>query len=464
MASKVDWSTLQGYKKDKPADNDNQALSSCLTDFTVTIEASCPTGFEVALQNEIKEKSPLSTTVKHQGRIFFDIPVSKIRSVLELKCVDNAYIIIGKRTDFDFSGDIDTCLTRINELLETDNYDQELLPLAWDKGIIAWNEIFEFKKSGKENWQECLSLLNNCQRIQDTSSNEDHVKKPKFNEAEQNEANSEPETMTRPKFRATCYRSGQNCHSFQSTDVARSFGGAINEKFGWGVSMKEFDIEVVITIDLAQIYVGIGLTKKSLFRRNIKHFGPTTLRATICASMLQLADIQPGDIVVDPMCGGGSIPIEGALSYQKGFHLAGDNHEKAIYRATENFKALSESLTEASGNEICNSLQADVLSWDVTRIPLRDNSVDVFITDLPFGKRSGSKADNRVLYPKIMNSMARVVKANTGRAVLLTQDKNSMFKSFGKFNKFWKINRQYYCNIGGLSALVYIMSRTQTVP
>ena len=46
----------------------------------------------------------------------------------------------------------------------------------------------------------------------------------------------------------------------------------------------------------------------------------------------------------------------------------------------------------------------------------------------PFGKRSGSKADNRVLYPKILTSMARVVKPVTGRAVLLTQDKTSMFK------------------------------------
>merc|ERR1712018_444427 len=135
-----------------------------------------------------------------------------------------------------------------------------------------------------------------------------------------------------------------------------------------------------------------------------------------------------------------------------------------MYRATENFKALSDSLTESSGSDISKNLPADVIYWDITRIPLRDNSVDVFITDLPFGKRSGSKTDNRVLYPKIMNSMARVVKTNTGRAVVLTQDKNSMFKAQGKFNKFWKINRQHYCNIGGLSALVFIMTRTQITP
>ena len=458
MASKVDWSTLEGYKKSATIINEQRSPNA---DFTVTIEASCPTGFEAALLKEINEKHPSSITVKHQGRIFFDIPVSNIRDVLDLKCVDNAYVIIGKRTDFDFSGDIDTCLSKINDLLNIEQYDPQNLPLAWDKGIIAWNEVFQFKENGENSWAESLSLLNDNQSL--VNPTEDDVKKPKYQDLPDNDT-PESNAPTRPKFRVTCYRSGQECHSFQSMDVARSFGGAINDKFGWGVSMKEFDIEVVITIDLQQIYVGLGLTKKSLFQRNIKYFGPTTLRATICASMLQLADIQPGDIVVDPMCGGGSIPIEGALSFQKGFQICGDNHEKAIYRATENFKALSESLTELSGSKICKNLPADVMSWDVTRIPLRDNSVDVFVTDLPFGKRSGSKADNRVLYPKIMSSMARVVKANTGRAVLLTQDKNSMFKSYGKFSKFWKINRQYYCNIGGLKSLVYIMRRTQLVP
>lgn len=39
-------------------------------------------------------------------------------------------------------------------------------------------------------------------------------------------------------------------------------------------------------------------------------FGPTTLRATICYNLLRLAHPKPGDIIIDPMCGSGSIPIE----------------------------------------------------------------------------------------------------------------------------------------------------------
>ena len=90
-----------------------------------------------------------------------------------------------------------------------------------------------------------------------------------------------------PNFRCTCYRTGENIHKFTSMDVAKHVGGQIQNKFGWGVKMTGFDIEVVVNIDSNQVYCGIGLTHTSLHKRNIEHFGPTTLRATICASMLQ---------------------------------------------------------------------------------------------------------------------------------------------------------------------------------
>ena len=469
MASKVDWSTLQGYKAlDHVSTTKNVAenVPFCTDDFLITVEATCPTGFEAALISEIGEKLPMSVSVKHQGRIFFDVPISQIENVVKLRCMDNAYVIIGVRSEFDFPVDIDACLSRVNTLLDDECCDSNNMRLAWKKGIIAWNELFRFRNTGKDNWYNCISLLDHPSTYnKNVQSNANLInKKPKVEVKGIEVSNTNVLEMSVPKFRATCYRSGKECHPFGSMDIARSFGGAINDKFGWGVSMKNFDIEIVITIDLKQIYIGIALTKTSLFRRNIEHFGPTTLRATICASMLQLANIQPGEIVVDPMCGGGSIPIEGAVAFSRGFHIGGDNHEKAVFRSSGNFQSLSKSLTKATGSKNGKCLPGDILQWDVTRIPLKDNSVDAFITDLPFGKRSGSKADNRVLYPKIMNSMARVVKASTGRAIVLTQDKTSMFKAQGKFNRFWKINRQYYCNIGGLSALVFVMTRTQTIP
>jgi hypothetical protein len=77
----------------------------------------------------------------------------------------------------------------------------------------------------------------------------------------------------------------------------------------------------------------------------------------------------------------------------------------------------------------------DGLQWDALAPCLRPASVDVIISDLPFGKRSGSKADNRVLYPATLLAMARLVRPTTG--IVLGYLTCYIFKSKGgsKFGK-----------------------------
>lgn len=65
-----------------------------------------------------------------------------------------------------------------------------------------------------------------------------------------------------------------------------------------------------IALLIDELVTLLRVTHESKHRRNIMYFGPTTLRATVCYNLLRLAQPQPGDIIIDPMCGGGSIPIE----------------------------------------------------------------------------------------------------------------------------------------------------------
>ena len=146
-------------------------------------------------------------------------------------------------------------------------------------------------------------------------------------------------------FRVTCTRGGRK-HSFSSPDAARSFGAGLARYFDWKVQLKGADIEVLLAIMGNEVRVGVALNREAKFKRNISHFGPTTLRATIgygmlrcvcvyvcvcvcvcvCACVcvracvcgrgllrvwcLRCADIQPGDVVLDPLCGGGTISLE----------------------------------------------------------------------------------------------------------------------------------------------------------
>ena len=50
------------------------------------------------------------------------------------------------------------------------------------------------------------------------------------------------------KFRVTCNRAGDK-HSFSSNEVARDFGGAVQEFFQWKADMTKFDIEVGMLVE-----------------------------------------------------------------------------------------------------------------------------------------------------------------------------------------------------------------------
>ncbi|XP_023234421.1 THUMP domain-containing protein 3-like [Centruroides sculpturatus] len=113
--------------------------------------------------------------------------------------------------------------------------------------------------------------------------------------------------------------------------------------------------------------------------------------------------------------------MDGALNWPNSFHICGDNHPLAWSRTLQNVQAVNRKLANEN-----NSIRLDIFQWDACSLPLRNSSVDVFVTDLPFGKRMGSKFDNRKLYPSLLNEMARVCKNKNGRAVLLTQDKKTM--------------------------------------
>ncbi|KAK3912613.1 THUMP domain-containing protein 3 [Frankliniella fusca] len=262
-----------------------------------------------------------------------------------------------------------------------------------------------------------------------------------------------PEEERVLRFRATCFRVGKHC--FGSMEAAREFGGALQDKFNWVVDLVNFHAEIILFVVKDTAQVSIALTKKSLHRRNISFFGPTTLRSTVCHNLLRLADVRTGDIVLDPLAGGGSVPIEGAMSFPGTFHIGGDNHYKAMSRLYSNVRVLHE--------EIGKDLPIGAVRWDARRLPLNEASVDVIVSDLPFGVRLGSKAGNRNLYRRVLLEMARVTRPGSGRAILLTQDRRSFALALVGTMGLWWQSKVMSANIGGLDAAVFTLRRTPKV-
>ncbi|KAL8560970.1 hypothetical protein ACOMHN_061184 [Nucella lapillus] len=263
----------------------------------------------------------------------------------------------------------------------------------------------------------------------------------------------QPPDPTKPVFRVTCKRTGEN-HSFDSMSAAASLGSAIQAYFGWSVHMTRFNIEVMLSIDNHEVTMGMTLTPESLHKRNLVAFGVTTLRPTICHNMLRMVKIRPGHVVCDPLCGTASISIQGALNFPA-LQLCGDNHEIAMKKTLTNQNAMDKKRRTAGKG----AMMMGAVRWNACHLPLKDGIVDVFVSDLPFGKRVGRKFDNQKLYCRVLDEMARCGKLGA-RAALLTGDVNNMIKAV-QAQKYWTRRRCYSCNIGGISAAVFLLFRSK---
>ncbi|MCS7141883.1 MAG: THUMP domain-containing protein [Candidatus Nitrosocaldus sp.] len=115
------------------------------------------------------------------------------------------------------------------------------------------------------------------------------------------------------RFRVTSARLGR--HEFTSMDVQRTAGQALVDRFSSKVDLEHYDVEVRVDVVGEQCIVGIALTRESLHRRGYRAFHHrAALKPSIAYAMLRLAEPSKGNILVDPMCGSGTIPIEAALS------------------------------------------------------------------------------------------------------------------------------------------------------
>uniref|UniRef100_A0A3P9H554 THUMP domain containing 3 n=1 Tax=Oryzias latipes TaxID=8090 RepID=A0A3P9H554_ORYLA len=448
---------------DKAAEEASSSVSimnaSPDSELTVTIGATVPTGFEHTAAEEVQEKIGVDARIsRDRGRIYFPVTTDKLSEVHHLRSVDNLFVVVKEYDQYHFKESKEETLMELQELASK---------LPWTNALEVWklNRTLKKKKSHRKGGNATKAkpadtgvcdAAEQQESAQELSAAEGDTKDAPDVESHQQETAPEDKPI---KFRVTCNRAGDK-HSFSSNEAARDFGGAVQEFFQWKADMTKFDIEVLLNIHNEEMVVGIALTEESLHRRNISHFGPTTLRSTLCYGMLRLCKLQPSDIVLDPMCGTGAIPLEGAIEFNSSFYIAGDNNDMAVNRTLNNICHIQKRRAEKGSSP---GLPIDTVQWDLCRLPFRASSVDVIITDMPFGKRMGSRKKNWDLYPSCLREMARVCRPGSGKAVLLTQDKKCFSKAISRMGGLWKKLHTVWVNVGGLHAGVYLLKRTAGV-
>uniref|UniRef100_A0A1A8SG05 THUMP domain containing 3 n=1 Tax=Nothobranchius rachovii TaxID=451742 RepID=A0A1A8SG05_9TELE len=428
---------------------------------TVYIGATVPTGFEHTAAEEVQEKIGVDARIrKDRGRIYFPISTDKLFQVHRLRSVDNLFVVVEEYDHYQFKESKEETLMELQQLASK---------LPWSNALKVWelNRSLKKKKGHrkggnstrvKPDSEASVADTRQLELPRETSPAGGDVKTESVADSESCQQDSE-EAMPEArliKFRVTCNRAGDK-HSFSSNEAARDFGGAVQEFFQWKADMTKFDIEVLLNIHNEEVVVGIALTEESLHRRNISHFGPTTLRSTLCYGMLRLCKPQVSDVILDPMCGTGAIPLEGAIEFNSSFYVAGDNNDMAVNRTVNNVSHIQKRRADKGSS---SGLPIDTVQWDVCNLPIKTSSVDIIITDMPFGKRMGSRKKNWDLYPSCLREMARVCRPGSGKAVLLTQDKKCFAKAVSQMGGLWRKVLTVWVNVGGLHAGVYLLKRT----
>lgn len=217
----------------------------------------------------------------------------------------------------------------------------------------------------------------------------------------------------KPSYRLVTQMSGK--HGYRRVDARESLARGLAGKLpaSWRPAEENASVEVWLTIDGKRAICGLRLSDFTMRHRTYKdEHMPASLRPTVAAAMVRLAGAAPGNVVVDPMCGGGTILAEQlalARSRRAGMVqvIGGDLEANAIRMAAANLRNVGPGWRLAR--------------WDARRLPLPSSSIDRIVCNPPFGVQLGDPSEIAPLYRAMVVEADRVLRPGS-RAVLLVGD------------------------------------------
>lgn len=202
-------------------------------------------------------------------------------------------------------------------------------------------------------------------------------------------------------------------HPYRREDLETAFGRALSALLPhWVLTRDPAALEVWVHVIGGRAIAGVRLSGDELAQRTYKRAHlPASLTPTAARALVVLSDPHRDEIVLDPMCGAGTILRERTLAMPAALVLGGDSDAGAIGAARENVRR-----------------HAGVTRWDATRLPLADRSVDAVITNPPYGRQHEAERGLERLYARALREAARVLRPG-GRCVVLTGEPALLLRS-----------------------------------
>lgn len=221
-----------------------------------------------------------------------------------------------------------------------------------------------------------------------------------------------PKPKGKPNYHIVTQMTG--VHGYRRVDAEKALVTGLLGKLppSWPEVDENAAVEIWLTIQGATAVCGLRLSDRTMRHRmyKVEHL-PASLRPTVAAAMVQLARLRSNEVVVDPMCGAGTIlaeVVEAARSWDiRGLQVSGGDCDAGAVRAAQSNLRKFGAVT--------------IDRWDAREVPLADRSVDVVISNPPFGRQLSRPEEIEPLYRSMIVAYDRVLKPG-GRAVLLVSD------------------------------------------
>jgi tRNA (guanine10-N2)-dimethyltransferase len=173
--------------------------------------------------------------------------------------------------------------------------------------------------------------------------------------------------------------------SANSLAIERRLGKALADA-GHPIDLKAPKLTVFAWILDGRVHAGLlrGKPDRSAFEGRVAekraHFSPVGLHPRRAASLLHLARVPPGGSIYDPFCGTGTFVLEAAL---EGYRALGSDLDAWMVQGTW------QTLTDVPPEP----LDATVFEADIGAAPELVGQVDGLVTDLPYGRASGTDGE-----------------------------------------------------------------------
>jgi tRNA (guanine6-N2)-methyltransferase len=263
-----------------------------------------------------------------------------------------------------------------------------------------------------------------------------------------------PKPKGRPSYRFVVQMTGE--HGYRRADAFKALARGMAGKLpaSWRTAEENAAVEVWLTIHGAMAVCGVRLSDRTMRHRQYKveHL-PASLRPTVAAAMVRLADLKPGQTVLDPMCGAGTLLAE-ALLYAKPRRT----HDGQAWALNLLGGDIDASHARAAAANLSRFGEIRPMPWDARQLPLEAGSVDRVLSNPPFGKQLGSPEEIGPLYRQAVREMDRVLRGG-GRAVLIVADVPALQQAAASVG--WRQSRRVNVRVLGqrASILVYRKDR-----